>query len=410
MTDNSDLKISEKILSENYRNNPRDISVISLYCEVLYNLRKFEDVFNILLKIEDSDLMLIMLKSFFIRLYNEKFYNDALRLSFKLYDYPLDKNFLLIIGIVNYLFKIHDVAENILLSYIELGGKDKQAFLCLADMSHSVKRDSNLAYEYYLKAIDTSGNQDKLVFHQIGLQCFALGRYEEAIRYFHLAGDYKKKHIEGYFTEGLSYFFIGQYEIAHRCINEVIKTFGNYPPAEFMLEHLSTTEKGIRLKEYANLKCSNIKMAQSLGTILKPYIESLESKIFCHRDKIWHSTNFYNDLDGLLLYSLISILKPKHVIEFSPYRGYSTVFIYEALRNTSKNFTFKTFDLCECNEFTDMIRLFNIDIKVTTGDAIFTVPQYIIENSLIGEIGFCHIDSLHEYDFAKNYTEKILPL
>ncbi|MCX8027487.1 MAG: class I SAM-dependent methyltransferase, partial [Thermodesulfovibrionales bacterium] len=367
--------------------------------------------FNIITNLKDKDMMVFMLKTFFVRLRKEGYQEDALRLSIRLYDYcSIDKEIILIIGVVNYDSKIYEVAERFLRGYVDLGGVDRHAFYYLAEIAHQVRKDSKLAYDYYLKAIGISDEHDKVVYHRLGLECFALGNYEDAIRYFQLAGDYKLKHIEGYFTEGLSHFMLAQYDDAYKCMDKVIKVFGSYPPAEFMLKHSSTLDIAIRLRGFIGYKEDKSEMTKRLGSFLRPYASELQNKILCRRNQIWQSTNFYNDLDGLILYALINMLKPKNIIEFSPFRGYSTVFIYEALRKVSDDFTFATFDLCECTEFTEMMRLFDIDLKVKCGDAISTVPQYIKENDLIGKIDLCHIDSMHEYDFAKDYIEKILPL
>lgn len=394
-----------------YTQTPQDISVVRQYCEVLYQLRRFEDVFSVITNIEDRDLMFSTLKHFCMRLYNEGFHQEALKISHKLIDYcHIDKDFLLIIGVVNYHFKIYEVAERLLNTYIDLGGTDKQAFLYLADIAHSVKKDALTAYTYYQKSLGISDKYDKLAYHHLGMQCFALGDYKEAIKYFKSANDYKYKNIEGYFSEGVSYFFTGDYKSAYSSMKKVVEIFGDYPPADFMIEYLKSSDMTQRLKDFISSKTNAVELAQRTALSLKPYVKELQDKIFCKRDKIWESTNFYNDLDGIILYSLIRLLKPKHVIEFSPYRGYSTVFIYEALRNHVDNFTFNTFDLGECAEFTDMMRLFDINLKVILGDAIYTVPKYIKENNLVDKIGFCHVDSLHEYDFAKRYTEEIFPL
>ncbi|HIJ59268.1 MAG TPA: hypothetical protein HPP56_01425 [Nitrospirae bacterium] len=402
-----ELFIAEKILAQLYKRQPEDNSILYLYIDTLINIKdlnKLLDLFDITSK---KETIYNILKEYGIRFCSENVFESIVILS-KLHEYcPDDKEVMCYLGFSYYNMKIFEIADTILKTYVDSGGTKKEAFLYLADIAHSVKRDSKLAYFYFSKSLGISDEKDKHVYHMLALQSFALGRFNEAIEFFHRASDYKNNHIEGYFTEGLSQLFINDYKSAEASIKEVISRFGDYNPAQFILNNLQNPQNFLSYFFQTNLSSPKTK---SLCTTLRPFAKEIESQIICHRDKIWHSANFYNDLDGLILYAMIRIIKPKNVIEFSPYRGYSTLFIYKALEKNNEFFSFETFDLAECTEFTEMMRLFNINLKVRTGDAIQTVPLYIKENNLDRNINFCHIDSLHEYEFAQDYINKIFPL
>ncbi len=406
-----DYFIAEKILSQLYKRHSEDASIASAYLWGLFHLRRLEDIITAFIRSNIKDALYNTVKTFCIILFNDGLYFEAVNMGCKIYGYSnQDREMQNIIGQSYYALRIFDLAERFLTSCVKVDSDkdiDKKAYFYLADIAHSVKKDSQAAYEYYLKAIGISDDIDRFVYNRLALQAFALGRYEEAVRFFELAGDNKSNHIEGYFTEGLAYIFLEDYKNADRCMKEVIKRWPEYSPAGGVIKHLNDPD---RLKGFLLSRDGDTGQAEGLYWPLKESYEELKDSIFKHRELTWPVSNFYNDLDGLILYTLVKLLRPRHVIEFSPFRGYSTAFIYKALQRCGKTFTFETFDLVECAEFTELMRLLNINMKVNAGDALITVPQYIKDNDLVGKIGLCHIDSLHEYDFAKGYVEGIIPL
>ncbi len=127
-------------------------------------------------------------------------------------------------------------------------------------------------------------------------------------------------------------------------------------------------------------------------------------------DKNRFDSNATKHIDQDFLYFMIRLLKPRNIIEFSPFEGLSTAIIYTALEDNKQPYTFATFDLEEFEGFTERMRHYNIPLRVIAGDAINTVPAYLKQNNLIGKIDFCFVDSEHTYEFASRYTKAIFPL
>ncbi len=133
------------------------------------------------------------------------------------------------------------------------------------------------------------------------------------------------------------------------------------------------------------------------------------------------STSVYNDknrfhdcltkhIDYDFIYFMVRLVRPKNVIEFSPFHGLSTAHIYTALEANGQDYTFATFDLEEFEGFSKRMLEHHIPLKVIAGDAIKTIPEYLKANNLIGKIDFCFVDSEHTYEFAELYTKAIFPL
>ncbi|MFQ3574584.1 MAG: class I SAM-dependent methyltransferase, partial [Thermodesulfovibrionales bacterium] len=143
--------------------------------------------------------------------------------------------------------------------------------------------------------------------------------------------------------------------------------------------------------------------------IYKTYLHEIKSNDL-HNEKDLFENSITSHLDYDMLFFITRLLKPRHVLEFSPKHGLSTIFILKALMLNNKDFTFATFDIIDSPEFYQRMDRFNMNLRITVGDAIVTIPQYLREKGLLRQIDLCFIDSEHTYDFAQKYTKKILPL
>lgn len=230
-------------------------------------------------------------------------------------------------------------------------------------------------------------------------------RYEEAGAYFLEIVKTEPTNIDALFMLALIYLRLGNIhnvETLLSLINKMIPDFG-------LSRHLTNLIKGSSIvKENRPLYRGflDYDFVKYLYANYSPELYNLPA----YDDYDLHYKSITQHIEIDFLYFMVRYFRPQNVIEFSPYEGLSTVFIYEALKANDDEFTFATFDLQEFDGFTNRMNKYGIDLKVNTGDAIITVPKYIKEKGLVGKIDFCFVDSEHTYDFAKAYCNEILPL
>ncbi len=116
-------------------------------------------------------------------------------------------------------------------------------------------------------------------------------------------------------------------------------------------------------------------------------------------------------IDCLIMYFMIIDRRPKTIIEFSPYRGYSTCFIAAAARKIDVKFT--TFDISSVvvKKFLDPnLRRHGLqdNVDVVVGDAFKTIPRYLKDHGWVPEFAF--VDCEHSKATSNKYTKEIFPL
>ncbi|MCX8069356.1 MAG: class I SAM-dependent methyltransferase [Thermodesulfovibrionales bacterium] len=185
-------------------------------------------------------------------------------------------------------------------------------------------------------------------------------------------------------------------------MNKFIPDFG-------LSRHLTNLIKGKVVKKGDNPLYKGFLDYDFVKYLYATYSKELYS-LPIYSDFDLHNRSVTKHIEVDFLYFIIRHFRPKHVIEFSPYEGLSTAFIYEALKANNQDFTFATFDLEEFEGFTKRMKNYGIDLKVNTGDAIETVPKYLKDKGLIGKVDFCFVDSEHTYTFASKYCKEIFPL
>lgn len=129
-------------------------------------------------------------------------------------------------------------------------------------------------------------------------------------------------------------------------------------------------------------------------------------------DRIYSNDGGISAFECVLFYLHILSTRPRHIIEFSPNRGYSTVAIASAQKVMRNRFGFGTFEINKkaCEQTRRAISAQKLDeyCHVIHGDAIKEVPAYIKRRGCF--VDFCFIDSDHTDKFAQNYIKKIFPL
>lgn len=175
-----------------------------------------------------------------------------------------------------------------------------------------------------------------------------------------------------------------------------------------LYKHLKVLQSGSPLRKDNNLY-NRLFEKDFVTKLYRIYLPEIKSNGL-HDDKDLIEASITRHFDYEILYFIIRLIKPRNVIEFSPQDGLSTTFIYKALVMNNHEFSFATFDIIDSSKFYERMSRYNINLKITVGDAIATIPHYLKENGLLGNIDLCFIDSAHTYDFAEQYTTKILPL
>ncbi|MHA2009820.1 MAG: O-methyltransferase [Candidatus Hodarchaeales archaeon] len=117
---------------------------------------------------------------------------------------------------------------------------------------------------------------------------------------------------------------------------------------------------------------------------------------------------------SLIMYCLIIHKKPRHVLEFSPAAGGSTIGLGLAMKKLGKPNCLTTIEIQDREDwhkrFDKNMKDNGIEdyVEKITGDALVEIPRIIKERNL--KIDFCFIDSDHSATFAKRYIEEIFPL
>lgn len=284
----------------------------------------------------------------------------------------------------------------------------KKANECIANIAFSSKRDYIEAERHLLDTTENGYSTDSSINKLLGIIAHAKGQHKLSLVRFSVLGEQANLGQEEFFIMAISNLMLEDYNGARLFINKFLNLQSNFKPAELLSANTIDDNKASLFKGFITQK-TILNHNNNIAQRLKSYNVELYD-IYQQRDNIWHTTCLFNDLDGLLLYALIRHTRPKNVIEFSPYKGYSTVFIYKALFRNDTAFSFNTFDLTERMEFKELMSLFDIPIGIEAGDALKTVPDYIKKRGIEGNIDLCFVDSDHGYDFARSYIDNIFPL
>jgi len=129
------------------------------------------------------------------------------------------------------------------------------------------------------------------------------------------------------------------------------------------------------------------------------YSAELDWKLQCSS-----STNnqAFAEFESKILYSLIRGLKPKHIIEFSPDRGFTTEILIQASIKNNQETYIKSYDIHDTSV--------DLDIEgVVTRTFIKGDVRSTLDLESVKKCDFMFIDSDHSYDFGKWYCKSILP-
>jgi len=404
----NDLDNAEKILKRLYDSflDKHDIVTIS-YFEVLILQNKEEVILDEIDKHGMNDSLFDLYKFIAQKLIARQLFAKAIELLSKLLklnrDDPLITN---LIGQSYYFSGNYDIAESFFKSYLEKGLKEylHKTFFMLGYISF-LKYDYDDAISYFENSRTISNEANKFIEEIFTKIHFDKGNYEDSIKSINCLTE--KPNL--LFMKSLSLFMLKRSHDAKECFIKHKRLLEEYMHNEFMLNLLQDEYNAERWHGLITSTRQGNEIPKGTIDNFKKYTEEL-SLVWEMRDKIWQKTIILNDYDGLFLYSVIRNIKSKNVIEFSPFKGYSTTFIYKALEKNGQDFTFATFDIATYPEFTETMQIFNIPIKVIEGDALETVPEYIRSKGLEGKINLCFIDSDHGYQFAESYIKKIFPL
>lgn len=190
---------------------------------------------------------------------------------------------------------------------------------------------------------------------------------------------------------------------------ELLKVMNRFIPDYGLTRYLNNLLKGVEVKSADDEGYRGFLDHQSVKQLYATYSSELYRRPI-YSDHDLHFRSVTNHVEADFLYFFVRHFRPKNVIEFSPFEGLSTVILYEALRANNEPFSFATFDLQEFEGFTRRMQRYGIDLRVNTGDALKTVPQYLKKKDLLGKIDLCFVDSEHSYEFAKGYCREVFPL
>ncbi len=393
-----------------YKKKPDNRDVQRLYAEALLMTNKKDMLFSIIKGLKDLSHLLDIILALAKLLYAEKRLHECLDVLTDIYKIkPNDSEVMLYMGLCYYYLHSYDLAYK----FLRAGVDHAEARLhsvnyILALIAYLTKKDFQSAYGLFNKALFEPNADKEIILSHLGYIDYAMGNYDKALSHFNAVVHRKTEDRRVCYFNVMANIMAGNQKEALKDANSFIEAGGPLFGMPLIKDTLLKEGSTERIQRFVLSENPSEKTAM-VGQILAQYAREIEPVIKTFREN-WHLSNFLNELDGLFIYSLIRQLKPRNVIEFSPYRGCSTVYIYKALQKNSNDPTFATFDLCQCPEFTEAMGLFDIPLSVTTGDALQTVPKYIIDNGLEGKIDLCFVDSDHSYEFAKAYTEKIFPL
>lgn len=128
---------------------------------------------------------------------------------------------------------------------------------------------------------------------------------------------------------------------------------------------------------------------------LKPYTEFRQHGSF---------GNMFDSFETEVLYSLVREVKPKNIIEFGCFKGYSSYIILEAMRdNQVEGSVLHSFDPLSYSKKLDCKTTYATR-ELIVGKAEDNCDQYIDKT-----VDFIFIDADHSYDFGKWYSLNVLP-
>lgn len=370
---------------------------------------RYDELFTEIRALQDKTNHYYTILSLAKIFYGRHRFADAIELLFECQKIrPNDPEVLLYAGLCLSSLGLQKEAYNMLMKTIETGlDADIDPNYELAKICFYFKKDFVGARHFYEQALRHNPSKSDLISYKLGYLNLAFGNYDQAI--FHLKRCKALERLQDLlYSCAVCSVFLDNYEEACGFLRDLIAGYGGLYGSERLLNNLLTdgsTDKVRALFQSTNTSTVDRVFSDRFAN----YSKETMPLIGFFRDN-WHLSSFFNELDGLFLYCLIRETKPKNVIEFAPYRGCSTVYIYKALQANGTEFNFRTFDIAETSEFTEAMRQLEIPLKVTCGDALKTVPQYIKESNLEGKIDLCFVDADHSYEFAKRYTEEILPL
>lgn len=149
---------------------------------------------------------------------------------------------------------------------------------------------------------------------------------------------------------------------------------------------------------YYKITCSDIDFVGSLSLnkemLLSGYLKKQDDISMTQTER-----NF--------LFNFIKKIAPRKIMEFSPFHGFSTITIAQALDKNNVDF-FETHELEKENADRANFNLYESDIdfvKVITGDVFETLNREKLK-----EVDFLLIDSDHSGKFAEKYIAEFFPL
>ena len=117
-----------------------------------------------------------------------------------------------------------------------------------------------------------------------------------------------------------------------------------------------------------------------------------------------HNTYQYDDIEAELTFLFLLHIKPKNIIEFSPFCGYSTSIILDALTIINNNATLSSFDIIDnCSTMINKLNYEKVNWNFELGDVTQKFSNWDLQT-----IDYLFIDSDHSKDFAISYINNLL--
>jgi hypothetical protein len=133
-----------------------------------------------------------------------------------------------------------------------------------------------------------------------------------------------------------------------------------------------------------------------------------KNELITIREKMKHNHHIgvpqFDDIEAELTVLLLLYNKPKNVIEFSPYTGWSTSIILDTLELNNNGAFLKSYDIVDrCSNFIKSLNHKNVEWNFELGDVSKKFKNWNLNN-----IDYLFIDSDHSLEFAILYINLLL--
>jgi len=152
-----------------------------------------------------------------------------------------------------------------------------------------------------------------------------------------------------------------------------------------------------------------LEMARKHRSSVRSAWKIIIDNVIINYKRKWNPTSPF---DLLLMFLYILEEQPTHIIEFSPWRGYSTAVLASAMRILERKHNFATFEHdCKLKPFIDArVKQHGLQeyVKVIWGDAVSKIPKHVNAHP-DWNIGFAFVDCHNLKECSRRYIKKIFP-